>query len=60
MGYFFGIIWIKINPPFISTIVATLKNVFNQFKTPEQLRGKHIIVEAMTFRVWEEADTLEK
>ena len=59
-GDFFGIIRIKISPPFISTIVAALKNVFNQFKTPEQLRGKHNIVEAMTFRVWEEAEMPEK
>lgn len=55
-GDFFGIIRIKISPPFITTILAALKNVFNQFKTPKEFQGKLIIVEAATFRVWEEAE----
>lgn len=54
---YFGIIRIRISPPLITTIVSALKNVFDTFKTPEEFRGKLIIVEAATFRVWEEGET---
>jgi len=50
---FFGIIRIKISPPLISLIAGALKNLFNQFKTPEDFQGKLIIVEPIKFRIWE-------
>jgi predicted nuclease of predicted toxin-antitoxin system len=56
---FFGIIRIKISPPFIATILNALRKMFTHFKAPEEFWGKLIILEATTFRVWEE-ETPEK
>jgi len=48
-----GIVRVKIDPPFFSVVIPALKRVFNAFPTPNDLRGKLIIAEAATFRVWE-------
>ena len=52
---FSGIIRINIRPPLIKTVINALKTLFNAFKTPEEFCGKLFIVEATTFRIWEES-----
>ena len=51
---FWGIIRVKIDPPFVSTVISALQRVFETFPTADRLRGKLVIAEASTFRVWEE------
>ena len=46
-----GIIRIRIDPAFNEIVIPALKRVFARFKTPEDFRGKLIIVRAETFRV---------
>ena len=48
-----GIVRIKIDPPFISVVIPALTRVFDAFPTADHLRGKLVIAEAGTFRVWE-------
>jgi len=49
---FFGIIRIRIRPPFIKTVINSLSNLF---KSPRvtKLKGKLIILEATGFRIKE-------
>ncbi|MBI3305239.1 DUF5615 family PIN-like protein [Candidatus Parcubacteria bacterium] len=51
---FFGIVRVKIDPPFISVVLPAIQRVFDAFPTGDQLRGKLVIAEPATFRVWEE------
>ena len=51
---FRGIIRVKIDPPFPSIVIPALKRVFDAFPTIDHFRRKLVIVEASTFRVWEE------
>ena len=51
---FFGIVRVKIDPAFIAIVIPSLKRVFEAFPTMEALRGKLVIAEASTFRVWDE------
>jgi len=50
---FFGIIRVKIDPPFINIVINSLALIFRHFKTPKEFRGKLIIAEPEGFRVWE-------
>ena len=45
---------VKIDPPFVSVVIPALKRVFDAFPTADHFRGKLVIAEASTFRVWEE------
>jgi len=51
---YFGIVRLNISPPFIVIIIRAIKNVFEEFKSQEDFRGKLVIVEASRFRVWGE------
>ena len=51
---FGGILRVKIDPPFVSVVIPALKRVFDAFPTADRFRGKLVIAEASTFRVWEE------
>ena len=53
-GDYFGIVRLNISPPFIDIVIRAIKNMFEEFKSQEDFRGKLIIVEASRFRVWEE------
>ena len=50
---FFGIIRLKVNPPFANVVIGSLQAVFKRFKTQKEFRGKLIIAEPATVRVWE-------
>ena len=50
---FFGIVRIKVGPPFINVILHSLKTVFRHVKTQKEFRGKLVIAEPDGFRVWE-------
>lgn len=52
-SHFFGIIRVKVSPPFIDVILRSLKTVFKQFRTQKEFRGKLVIAESDRFRVWE-------
>ncbi len=52
-----GIVRIKIDPPFLSIAIPSLRRVFDAFPTADHLRGKLVIAEAATFRVWESPPT---
>ncbi|MEK7621913.1 MAG: DUF5615 family PIN-like protein [Patescibacteria group bacterium] len=49
---YYGIIRIRIEPPFIEVVMSALKSVFIEFKSPKDFFGKLIIVEEAHFRVW--------
>ena len=49
---YYGIIRIRIEPPFIEVVVSALRMVFAKFKTQKDFRGRLIIVGATSFRVW--------
>lgn len=51
---YFGIVRIHICPPFPRIITSALRRVFKAFKTQKDFSGKLIVVEASTFRIWEE------
>ncbi|MEK7173660.1 MAG: DUF5615 family PIN-like protein [Patescibacteria group bacterium] len=51
---YFGILRINIHPPFPNIILVALERVFNVFKKQKDFHKKLIIVEASTFRIWEE------
>jgi len=51
---YFGIVRIDIDPPFIKTIKVRLNKLFAEFKRPQDLQGKLIILSPGKFRVWEE------
>ena len=49
---YYGIIRIRIEPPFIEVVMSALKILFAQFKTQKDFHGRLFIVEATNFRVW--------
>ncbi len=49
---YFGIIRLRIEPPFIDDIMRALGRVFGQFQAQEDFRGILVIAEPHTFRVW--------
>ena len=49
---YYGIVRIRIEPPFVEVVMSALKMVFTHFKTQKDFRGKLIIVGATSFRVW--------
>jgi hypothetical protein len=51
---YFGIIRVKIKPPFAETISASLKNLFLHFPDERALQGKLVILAPHGFRIWEE------
>ncbi len=51
---FDGIVRVRIDPPFVSVVLAALNRVFKAFPTRESLRGRLVIVEASKFRLWDE------
>ena len=51
---YFGIVRINIHPPFPNIILTALQRVFDAFTKEKDFRKKLIIVEASTFRIWEE------
>ena len=51
---YFGIVRINIHTPFPDIILAALQRVFDAFTKEKDFRKKLIVVEASTFRIWEE------
>lgn len=49
---YFGIVRIKIDPPFNETVLPALERLFNAFNAAEDFRGKLIIVELYSLRVF--------
>lgn len=50
---FYGIVHINIHPQLYETVIAALKNLFAIFRKPADFKGKLIILEATTFRIWD-------
>lgn len=55
-----GIVRIAIKPPFIKTIIDSLNLVFQEYNTAEDFKGRLIIVEPGTFRIYDEERTLQE
>ena len=53
---FYGIIRINIHPPFFNVVNNALMTVLEKFTSTKDFRGKLVIVDAASFRVWEEKD----
>ena len=49
---FFGIVRLNIHPPTITLVIGALRLVFQQFKEQKDFKGKLIIAEPASFRVW--------
>jgi|SRR3989344_9328111 len=55
---FFGIIRIRIDPPFNAVVITSLKRVFAAYPGMRRWRGRLIIAQPETFREWEGDDAL--
>lgn len=57
---YFGIVRIAIKPPLIKTVIDSLDLVFQEYNTAEDFKGRLIIVEPGTFRIYDEERTLRE
>lgn len=49
---YWGIVRIKIHPPYVGTIMSALNDLFVTFRSMNQLKGKLIILEPSKIYVW--------
>ena len=53
---FFGIVRISIDSVFANTVKKALDYLFSEMKEQQEYKGKLIILEPTTFRIWENND----